>query len=538
MANENTTFEEIIASINSNANTLEEIANEIENLQKTVHSRNITVEDWNAAVTGLTLECGGLVANLKNLKDTISVTEELLDTKADTTDVDAKDTALDTALRNLIDQKVFEINTALASKANTSDVNTALDTKLDKFTTTENNVRLHGRWYNESTDRAIPASITPYGNRVMLRDGNGRSQVEAPVADKDIANKAYVDSHSGAGAVKSVNGVEPDEDGKLTLQASNLGAAPVVNGKIPSSYIPGSYDDVIEGYYYNLKFYADASHTTEITGESGKLYVDISTNKSYRYTGSGYTAISDFDPHTIIVQTTGTEQFKVMSQEAVTMALAGKQPNLTAGENITISGNTISAQVPPASVTSVNGKTGNVNLRAEDITDRNTGVSLEDDVSDLYSQTATLESDIQDLEMALDNKQNTLTAGANITFSGNTIAATVPVKGIKVGGVAKTPDASGNVDVPKATGSVLGVVKVNGGKGISIGSDGTIETNSASPSVIDEASNNFLPIVPGNLVYASKVGMLKNTSLTNSEKTTIKDNLGIDIPTFTFHDEA
>ncbi len=49
---------------------------------------------------------------------------------------------------------------------------------------------------------------------------------------------------------------------------------------------------IIEGYYNDSKFYQDNSFTTEIDGESGKLYVDLSTNKTYRWTGSIFTAFN------------------------------------------------------------------------------------------------------------------------------------------------------------------------------------------------------------------------------------------------------
>ena len=66
------------------------------------------------------------------------------------------------------------------------------------------------------------------------------------------------------------------------------------NGKVPSSQLPSYVDDVIEGYYYNSKFYEESTHTTEITGETGKIYIDLSgTNKTYRWSGSGYTEISE-----------------------------------------------------------------------------------------------------------------------------------------------------------------------------------------------------------------------------------------------------
>ncbi|MDY6058113.1 MAG: hypothetical protein SPI36_02565, partial [Candidatus Onthovivens sp.] len=63
------------------------------------------------------------------------------------------------------------------------------------------------------------------------------------------------------------------------------------NGKVPSSQLPSYVDDVIEGYYYNSKFYKENSHKTEITGESGKIYTDLGNNKTYRWSGTAYTEI-------------------------------------------------------------------------------------------------------------------------------------------------------------------------------------------------------------------------------------------------------
>lgn len=82
------------------------------------------------------------------------------------------------------------------------------------------------------------------------------------------------------------------------VKRSEMGAASGVatldsNGKVPSSQLPSYVDDVIEGYFYNSKFYKESAHTTEITGETGKIYVDLSTNKTYRWGGSAYAVISE-----------------------------------------------------------------------------------------------------------------------------------------------------------------------------------------------------------------------------------------------------
>lgn len=55
------------------------------------------------------------------------------------------------------------------------------------------------------------------------------------------------------------------------------------DGKVPSSQLPSYVDDVLE---YNGK------STFPETGETGKIYVDTSTNKTYRWSGTAYVEIS------------------------------------------------------------------------------------------------------------------------------------------------------------------------------------------------------------------------------------------------------
>ena len=82
------------------------------------------------------------------------------------------------------------------------------------------------------------------------------------------------------------------------VKRSEMGVASGVatldtNGKVPSSQLPSYVDDVIEGYYYNSKLYNEAAHTTEISGESGKIYIDLHTEKTYRWTGTKFGVISE-----------------------------------------------------------------------------------------------------------------------------------------------------------------------------------------------------------------------------------------------------
>ena len=88
-------------------------------------------------------------------------------------------------------------------------------------------------------------------------------------------------------------------DDKITAitsakSAANGYASLDENGKVPSNQLPSYVDDVVEGYYYNGAFYSDSAHTSPITAETGKIYIDLETDKSYRYGGSVYTAIDSY----------------------------------------------------------------------------------------------------------------------------------------------------------------------------------------------------------------------------------------------------
>lgn len=96
---------------------------------------------------------------------------------------------------------------------------------------------------------------------------------------KQSTKPSYTASEVGAVATSAVGAAS----GVVPLNASS---------KIDQTYLPSYVDDVIEGYYYNSKFYTTSAHTTEITGEAGKIYVDLATDKTYRWGGSAYAEIS------------------------------------------------------------------------------------------------------------------------------------------------------------------------------------------------------------------------------------------------------
>ena len=63
------------------------------------------------------------------------------------------------------------------------------------------------------------------------------------------------------------------------------------SGHVPSSQLPSYVDDVVDGYYHEGAFYSDLEHEHQISPEAGKIYVDVQSNITYRWSGSVYVAI-------------------------------------------------------------------------------------------------------------------------------------------------------------------------------------------------------------------------------------------------------
>lgn len=119
-----------------------------------------------------------------------------------------------------------------------------------------------------------------------------------------VQNKAVNAALAGkVPSIRKVNNMELSTDISLTavdvaaIPAAQKGAVNGVaeldaSGKVPAAQLPSYVDDVIEGYLSNGKLYKETAHTTEITGESGKIYVDLHASKTYRWSGTAFVEIS------------------------------------------------------------------------------------------------------------------------------------------------------------------------------------------------------------------------------------------------------
>lgn len=115
------------------------------------------------------------------------------------------------------------------------------------------------------------------GEGITIDENN---RINADVTDADIqqlsteiAGKANTThTHSAADTTSGVFDI-----GRIPSIPASM-----ITGTIPADNLPGYVDDVIEG----------TLSTFPATGETGKIYIDTSTNKEYRWSGTQYVEIS------------------------------------------------------------------------------------------------------------------------------------------------------------------------------------------------------------------------------------------------------
>lgn len=150
-----------------------------------------------------------------------------------------------------------------------------------------------GYFYHNA--RVLEASGNEYltGDLYVRKDGYSLTDTGKRVATaaENPTNGHFAALDANGDLVDS--GCKPSDYIVRTQKGSPNGVAELNNnGKVPSNQLPSYVDDIVEGYYYNGNFYSDSAHTTQITPENGKIYVDLTSNKTYRWGGSEYVEIS------------------------------------------------------------------------------------------------------------------------------------------------------------------------------------------------------------------------------------------------------
>lgn len=122
-----------------------------------------------------------------------------------------------------------------------------------------------------------PAAFGAKQNKITVTGvlvGNGNGNVGAkPVDTAPVADSENLVSSGGVAAALAE---------KADLDES---------GHVPASQLPSYVDDVIDGYYHEGLFYTDEAHQSQITPESGKVYVDVESNITFRWSGTTYVPI-------------------------------------------------------------------------------------------------------------------------------------------------------------------------------------------------------------------------------------------------------
>lgn len=177
------------------------------------------------------------------------------------------------------------INQIVAESAHTHSNKGILDATTASFTTELleklNNIEAGAN--KTIVDSALSSTSTnPVQNKIIKEALDGKVPTTRTINGKALSGNITL-SASDVGAIAS------------TLKGAANGVAELdSSGKIPSTQLPSYVDDVIEGYYNETdgKFYKTSSYTTGIVGESDKIYVDLNSERTFRWSGTIFVEIS------------------------------------------------------------------------------------------------------------------------------------------------------------------------------------------------------------------------------------------------------
>ena len=207
---------------------------------------------------------------------------------------------LDETLPDAIAQEVQDRKDAIEALGNEStaalnkeiqdrkDADTALDTKFTKAVADEAKART-------DADTALGARI-----------------------NKEISDRTAADTALDNKLQANIDALEAKHDAFVATKGKANGFASLdANGTVPANQLPSYVDDIIDVYatydrsatgeLTNIKLYSDAAHQNAITGEAGKIYINITNGEppyQFRWTG---TIFARADAQVLILgQITGT----------------------------------------------------------------------------------------------------------------------------------------------------------------------------------------------------------------------------------------
>lgn len=169
----------------------------------------------------------------------------------------------------------------------------------------------------KAADQALDTKFT----QAIKEEADARAeydQVQMQKIQKEEEARAAADTALENKLQTNINNLEKKHDGFVATKGKANGFASLDgNGLVPSSQLPSYVDDVIEVYatydvsetgkLSNIKLYSDPDHANPITGESGKIYLNITQDEpSYQFRWSGTQFVDSNTSSLILGEVTGT----------------------------------------------------------------------------------------------------------------------------------------------------------------------------------------------------------------------------------------
>lgn len=169
----------------------------------------------------------------------------------------------------------------------------------------------------KAADQALDTKFT----QAIKEEADARAeydQVQMQKIQEEEAARAAADTALENKLQTNINNLEKKHDDFVATKGKANGFASLDgNGLVPSSQLPSYVDDVIEAYatydisetgkLSNIKLYSDPDHANPITGESGKIYLNITQGEPpYQFRWSGTQFVDSNTSSLILGEVTGT----------------------------------------------------------------------------------------------------------------------------------------------------------------------------------------------------------------------------------------
>lgn len=169
----------------------------------------------------------------------------------------------------------------------------------------------------KAADQALDTKFT----QAIKEEADARAeydQVQMQKIQEEEEARAAADTALENKLQTNINNLEKKHDDFVATKGKANGFASLDgNGLVPSSQLPSYVDDVIEVYatydvsetgkLSNIKSYSDPDHANPITGESGKIYLNITQDEpSYQFRWSGTQFVDSNTSSLILGEVTGT----------------------------------------------------------------------------------------------------------------------------------------------------------------------------------------------------------------------------------------